>query len=162
MQLTHSTPMAGHVGVHRTKYKIQKNFYWPYMGKDIRITCQACSRCQKTANKTHSKAPMLTPVVRITQDFKVAIDVVGPLPLTRSKNCYILTYIDLRYPYVYAVPLCTTTAKVHVVAEKLLYIMSRLSVPLEILSKQGSNFMSTVMKEVFSFLGIHHSKTAPY
>ena len=37
--------------------------------------------------------------------------------------------------------------------------MSRLSVPLDILSDRGTNFMTTVMKEAFSFLGIQHPKT---
>ena len=40
--------------------------------------------------------------------------------------------------------------------------MLRLSVPLEILSDRGSNFLSSVMKEPIKFLGILHSKTAPY
>lgn len=104
---------------------------------------------------------MQIPLVNITRPFeKVAIDIVGPLPMTRKKNRYILTYIDLGSRYPDAVPLPITTAKV--VAEQLLNIMSRLSVPLEILSDRGSNFLSSVMKEAFSFLGIRHSKTAPY
>ena len=83
---------------------------------------------------------------------KVAIDVVGPLPLTPRKNRYILTYIDLGSRYPEAVPLRTTTSRV--VADALLTIMSRLSVPSEILSDRGSNFLSS---DAFDFLGIHHS-----
>ena len=41
-------------------------------------------------------------------------------------------------------------------------IIFRLSVPDEFLSDRGSNFLSAVMKETFKFLGVHHSKTAPY
>ena len=81
------------------------------------------------------------------------------MPTTKSKNRYILTYIDLGSRYPDAVPLSTTA---DVIAKALLNIMSRLSVPLEILSDRGSNFLSSVMKETFKFLGILHSKTAPY
>ena len=158
IEVAHATPMAGHVGTVRTKNKFMKNFFWPGMSSDIRKACQSCSRCQKTTKRTHSKAPMQ--VLSIATFKKVAIDIVGPLLVTRKKNRYILTYIDLGTRYPDAVQLHITTVKV--VAEKLLYIMSSLSVPLEILSDRGTNFISTVMKEAFSFLDIQHSKTAPY
>ena len=68
--------------------------------------------------------------------------------------------MDLGSRYSDAVPLKTTTAKV--VAQELVNIMARFSVPLEILSDHGSNFLSATMKETFKFLGIQHSKTVPY
>ena len=40
--------------------------------------------------------------------------------------------------------------------------MSRLSVPNEILTDRGPNFVSYFMAEVYKFLGIRHLKTAPY
>ena len=64
----------------------------------------------------------------------------------------------MRYPD--AVPLQTTTSKD--VANALLQIFSRLSVPLEILTDRGANFISDFMKEVYKFMGIRHIKTAPY
>ena len=161
LDLAHSTPMAGHGGHTRTKYKILKHFFWPHLAADVKATCKPCDHCQKTAKRTHSRAPMVSPPPHITRPFdKVAIDVVGPLPMTKSKNRYILTYIDLGSRYPDTVPLSTTTADV--IAKALLNIMSRLSVPLEILSDRGSNFLSSVMKETFKFLGILQSKTAPY
>ena len=122
IKLAHATPMAGHVGTVRTKYRIMKNFFWPGMSSDIRKACQSCSRCQKTAKHTYSKAHMQVPAVHITRPFeKVAIDIVRPLPVTRKKNIYILTYINLGTGYPVAVPLHISTTKV--VAEKLLYVM---------------------------------------
>ena len=144
-----------------TKYKVLKNFYWPGIGQDITKFCKACDRCQRTAKHSSSKAPLVITAPPISRPFhKVATDVVGPLPLTPRKNRYILTYIDLGSRYPEAVPLRTTTSRV--VADALLTIMSRLSVPSEILSDRGSNFLSSVMRDAFDFLGIHHSKTAPY
>ena len=60
----------------------------------------------------------------------MTIDIVGPLPLTKNKNSYILTYVDLGSRYPHAVPLKTTTAKV--LAQELVNIMARFSEPLEI------------------------------
>ncbi len=161
LRLAHTSPMAGHVGSARTKFKILKSFFGPGIGRDVTSYCAACERCQKTAKTTHSHAPLVKTQVNINRPFeKVAIDIVGPLPLTKNKNRYILTYVDLGSRYPDAVPLKTTTAKV--IAQELVNIMARFSVPLEILSDRGSNFLSATMKETFKFLGIQHSKTAPY
>ena len=133
-------------------------FFWPHLAADVKATCQSCDRCQKTAKHTHSRAPTVSPPPHITRPFdKVAIDVVGPLPMTKSKNRYILTYIDLGFRYPDAVPLSTTTA--HVITKALLNIMLRLSVPLEIFSDRGSNFLSSVMKETFKFLGMYRPQS---
>ena len=114
--------MAGHVGSARTKFKILKSFFWPGIGRDVTSYCAACERCQKTAKTTHSRAPLVKTQVNINRPFeKVAMDIVGPLPLTKNKNRYILTYGDLGSRYPDAVPLKTTTAKV--VAQELVNIM---------------------------------------
>ena len=163
MILVHSTPMAGHSGSNRTKYKIMKLFYWPGMGRDITTFCQACHRCQKTAKKTYSIAPLTITAPSISQPFdKVAIDIVGPLPMTKKKNRFGLTYIDLGFRYPETVPLQTVTARD--IATALMSIMTRLSIPKakEILSDRGSNFLSSVLKETYQFLGISHSRTAVY
>ena len=153
--------MAGHGGHKCTKYKILKHFFWPHLAADVKATCQSCDRCQKTSKRTHSRAPMVSPPPHITRPFdQVAIDVVGPLPMTKSQNRYILTYMDLGSRYPDAAPLSTTTADV--IMKALLNIMSRLSVPLEILSDRGRNFLSSVMKETFMFHDILHSMTTPY
>ena len=112
MTLAHSTPMAGHLGSNRIKYKTLKLFYWPGMGRDITTFCQACHRCQKRAKKTHSKAPLIITAPSISQPFdKMAIDIVGPLSMTKKKNRFVLTYIDLSSRYPEAVPLRTVIAR---------------------------------------------------
>ena len=89
--------------------------------------------------KSNYVAPMQkTPT--ITEPFhKVALDVVGQLPLTKRKNQYILTCLDLASRYPDAEPLRTTTSKE--VAEALLRIFSHLLNPLEILTDRGTNFV---------------------
>ena len=142
------------------KYKVMRNFFWMGMSADIKEACQSCERCQKTTKKVNATAPM-----QITQTFtepfhRVTLDIVGPLPLTPRKHLFILTYIILASRYPDAEPLKTTTSKA--VAEALLKIMSRLSVPNEILTDRGPNFVSYFMAEVYKFQGIRHLKTAPY
>ena len=114
----------------------------------------------ENCQEVNTTAPM-----QITQTFTElfhheALDIVGPLPLTPRKHLFILTYSDLASRYPDAEPLKTTTSKA--VAEARLKIMPRLSVPNEILTDHGPNFVSYFMAEVYKFLGIRHLKTAPY
>ena len=63
-----------------------------------------------------------------------------------------------RYPE--AVPLRSTDSAS--VATALMGIFTRLGVPKEVLTDQGSNFLSSLMEELYRMLGTRHLKTSPY
>ncbi|GFR95754.1 Gypsy retrotransposon integrase-like protein 1 [Elysia marginata] len=89
------------------------------------------------------------------------MDVVGPInPPSEAGHKFILTLTDYATRYAEAVPLRkidTETA-----AEALVNIYSRLGVPGEVLSDQGTQFMSDYTKEVCRLLGIKLKATTPY
>ena len=91
---------------------------------------------------------------------RIAMDVVGPLPQTARGKQYVLVVSDFatRYPEAYAMSTVTAPA----VAEKLINLFSHYGVPREILSDQGSNFMSELLQEVYSVIGIKPICTSPY
>ena len=77
----------------------------------------------------------------VTEPFKkIAIDIVGELPRTTTGYKCILTIVDYATRYPEAIPLRTTNAKT--VAETLIQYFSRVGISDEIVSDQGSNFMS--------------------
>ena len=51
MYLFHDVPYAGHVGVNRTTVSMQKHYWWPKMGADIKAYVQACATCQRSKPK---------------------------------------------------------------------------------------------------------------
>lgn len=63
-----------------------------------------------------------------------------------------------RYPE--ALPLRTVDAKTVSVA--LMEVFSGIGIPQELLTDQGSNFLSVMMTQLFNLLGIKHLKTSPY
>lgn len=71
------------------------------------------------------------------------MDIVGPLPRSKAGNRYILVLCDYATRYPEAVPLWSIDAE-HV-AEELIKIFARVGVPQEILTDQGSNFMSKLL-----------------
>ncbi|KAL5004007.1 hypothetical protein ScPMuIL_017463 [Solemya velum] len=127
---------------------------------DVANYCKSCPECQKGKSKGIQKAP-LVPIPHMEEPFsRIAIDFVGPLPLTERKNRYILVCVDYatRYPEAFAL----SNQNAETVAECLVSLFSRVGVPKEILSDQGSNFMSDLMKELCRLLSIKKLSSTPY
>ena len=88
------------------------------------------------------------------------MDIVGPLPRSRSGMRYILVICDYATHYPEAIPLKSFDAD-HV-AEALLTFFSRVGIPSEILTDQGSNFTSQLLMEIYRLLHVHPIRTTPY
>ena len=162
LRLSHDVPMAGHMGVARTKERVLSNFFWPSVVKDVKLYCKTCELCQKMTSKGRTPKAPLQKVPIVTEPFrKISIDLVGPLiPVTDNGNRYILTIIDNATRWPEAIPLrnITTTA----VAEALFTVFSRLGIPQQILSDRGTQFTSELMKELYRLFGIQPIHTTPY
>ena len=91
---------------------------------------------------------------------RIALDIVGPLRRTRKGNQYILVICDYATRYPEAIPLRSIDAGT--VAEHLIQLFARVGIPKEILSDQGTNFMSQLLKELYNLLQIHQIRTSPY
>jgi len=92
---------------------------------------------------------------------QVTIDIIGPLPVCQeSGNRFILTVLDLYTHYPEAIPLKQHTAAD--VAQALGTVFSRFGFPQEILSDQGSDFMSELMQVVLNEFSVHQIQTSPY
>ena len=98
----------------------------------------------------------------IDEPFKrIAIDLIGPIhPISEKGNRYILTVVDYatRYPEATPLPSIETTR----VAEALLDLYSRVGFPQEVLTDLGSQFTSSLMKEVSRLISVTQLNTSPY
>ena len=88
------------------------------------------------------------------------MDIVGPLPRTKSGNRYILVMCDYATWYPEAVPVKAVDAE-HI-AEELVRIFARVGIPEEMLTDQGSNFTSQQLSEIYQLLHVHPIRTSPY
>jgi transposase InsO family protein len=91
---------------------------------------------------------------------RIAMDIVGPLPKSRKGNRYILVVCDYATRYPEAIPLRTIEAET--IAEELMSLFSRVGIPREILTDQGSNFTSRLLQELYKLLHVNSVKTSPY
>lgn len=103
----------------------------------------------------------MVPLPIIDEPFhRIAMDIVGPLPRTRSRNKYILVVCDYATRYPEAVALKSIDAE-HV-AEALITLFSRVGVVEEILTDQGTNFTSQLFAELYRLLHVKAVRTSPY
>ena len=161
LRVGHTIPLSGHMGSKKTLDRIAAHFSWPGLSFDVRKYCATCPQCQLVARKLKSKRAPLKPVEIVTEPFKkIAIDIVGELPRTTTGYKYILTIVDYATRYPEAIPLRTTNAKT--VAEALIQYFSRVGIPDEIVSDQGSNFMSKLLAQLYDQLGVTKIKTSVY
>lgn len=103
IQIAHLVPMAGHLGRDKTTNRILQRFYWPTIFQDVANYCKSCGSCQKTTANRLCPVPLI-PLPIVEEPFKrIAMDIVGPLPKSRSGKRYILVICDYatrkRWPY---------------------------------------------------------------
>ena len=150
----------GHLGGRKVKQLIRQRFSWPGLGIDAVKYCRSCPTCQLCSKTKARKAPMVERRI-LSEPFEVvAMDIVGPIPKGKGGCIYILTLIDMASKWPEAVPLRSTKAAV--VAEGLIELISRVGIPLKILTDQGTQFLGSVMTKLCRNLGIEKIHTSPY
>ena len=90
-----------------------------------------------------------------------AMDIVGTLPVTAQGNQYILVMSDHYTKWVDATPIPNQRAET-VAQEFVKEVISQHGVLEKILTNQGRNFESDLMKKVFEVMGIEKLRTSAY
>lgn len=158
----HLCPIGGHQGINRTLERVKLYVQWPLMKQEIENYIRSCDTCQRNKNTR----PLTRQELEITDTqsepwIKIALDLVGPLPLTEDGNRYLLTCQDNLTKYLIAVPLenqeASTVAEAFVTKICLTH-----GIPQIILTDQGTNFMSKVFKHICKLFKIQKITTSAY
>lgn len=155
----HTDALSGHPGVNRTFQEVKKTYFWKGMKQEIENFIKTCDVCQRN-KKINIKTPMV--ITSTANDFAEAIacDIMGPYPITKNNNRYILTVQDELTKFVQAYPISEISAET--CAIHLIKYFSIFGFPNTILTDQGTNFMSNLLKEINKILQIKHKITSPY
>ncbi|XP_067305997.1 uncharacterized protein [Pseudorasbora parva] len=160
LELAHSHPMAGHLGTANTTQRIRDRFLWPGLEAEVKRFCQACPTCQVTSPKTPPPSPLIPlPIIEVPFE-RIGMDIVGPLPKSARGHEHILVIVDYATRYPEAVPLRKATAKS--IAQELFLLASRVGLPSEILTDQGTPFMSRLMADLCRLLRVKQLRTTVY
>ena len=150
----------GHLGRKATLAQLSEHFYWPGMYRDVKTLCEGCVACQKIDKLRKRVVPLQPSPIIDTPFLRIAIDFVGPLPRTKQGKKYILVLMDYttRWPEAKAVLAPTSRTA----ADMILDICCRFGVPKEILTDRGSHLVNSLLKTIYTKLGIRHITTTPY
>ena len=156
----HDEITAGHFSSRKTLSRIRQNYFWKNMSQDCSLYVHSCVNCstQKKANLT-ARAPLINYQAGNPLD-RVHIDILGPFPISRSGNRYVLMLIDQFTRWLEAFPLPDQAAEqvARVVVDQ---FIARFGSPLYILSDQGRNFESDLFSSACELLDIVKTRTTP-
>ena len=160
LHLAHMVPMGGHLGRKKTTARIQRRFFRSTLRRDVGDFCRSCEACQHVKQQPVPRVPMV-PIPPVSVPFhRIAMNIVGPLPRSRSGNRFVLVVCDYATRYPEAILLKTIDAEK--IAEELVHFFSRVGIPKEILTDQGPNFQSQLLGELYRLLHVEALRTSPY
>lgn len=158
----HDSVFGGHFGMAKTYDRIRRKFHWKGMKRDIFAYVKKCQRCQKSKVGKVPRAPLQIVDVASKPFDKIYIDIVGPLTPSNPSGCkYILSMVDdlTRFVAFAAIPNQTAETVAKALFEE---ILCRFSLPKQIISDNGGNFVAKVLDKICKLMSIKHDFTTPY
>lgn len=157
----HDAIYSGHLGMSKTIEKLRQQFIWYKMDADAKLHVKMCNVCNKRKEPNRKPTAPLMDYRSGNPLDRIGLDIMGPLPLTKRKNKYLLVIGDYftRWMEVYPIP----HQNADIIADKLVNeFISRFGIPLEVHTDQGRNFESQLFKEICSLMEATKTRTTGY
>jgi len=161
MEMLHDSKWAGHPGMSRMKASLGSRYYWPRMREDIESWVKCCRACAMAKRgKGRGKAPLIQELSGAPFQ-RVAFDVIGPLPRTKSGKRFILVMVDYYTKWAEAYDLENHTAitVAHTIATRWI---SLYGTPLRLHCDNAPEFRGHVLRQLREVLGIRGTFSSPY
>ncbi len=147
----HCNLEGAHLGFEKTYEKIRLHFHWPGMYRDIKQFVMHCTPCALRKAPVRAPAGHMMPIEANGPWDLVGVDIIGPLPITDSRNRYIIVFTDYLTKWVEAFPM--RDAEASTIAEIFVNeVIPRHGAPRRLLSDRGSNFRSDSWQQLFTIL----------
>ena len=157
---SHEGHLGAHLGSRKMYASLCRSYFWSGMYRDVLVHCDRCIPCN-TANLTQVNPPLQeTPVPKFPFE-TVSIDLYGPLPKSLHGNEYIITAIDQLTGWVEceAIP---DKSGARVCRFLMHELISRHSVPLTLMSDNGTEFVNEVIHALSREIKMVHIRCANY
>jgi transposase InsO family protein len=134
-------------------------YYWKGMQQDCQQLVSGCKRClQFNVNKKGFHP--LNPIAATLPFDHLAIDLLGPLQETESKQVYILVIVDIATRFILLRALTDKSALT--VAHALYSTLTDFGIPKIIQSDNGTEFTNQTIDALIQLMGTEHRRISPY
>ena len=162
LQENHDSPLSGHLGITKTTERIMRTYYWNHLREDVKKYVKSCIPCQSNKSTNQSPAGLLQPLPIPKKKWEqVTLDLIGPLPKTKSGYDTIVVFVDKLSKMVHYAP-TTQTVTAEGLAELFFKEIVRFhGVPSSIVSDRDPRFTSKFWSALWKLLGTNlHLSTA--
>ena len=160
LKYSHDIKASGHLGIKKTLSKIRQRYYWPRLQNDVKAYVSGCDICARRKQPLKTKrAPM--EIVRSGFPMeRIAVDILGELPITERGNRYMLVIGDYftKWTECHAMPNMETSTVKPILIEQ---VVSIFGIPYSRHSDQGRQFESKSFSEMCKLLQITKTRTTP-
>jgi transposase InsO family protein len=161
LKMVHDHKTGGHLGIAKTYARIKQKFYWPGCKADIARWCQRCHQCALIKPSSEKRKVPLVQNLSGAPMERIAADIVGPLPVTKHDNRYLLVVTDYftKWVEIYPLPSKETVNVADCIAGD---FIAKFGVPRQLHTDQGTEFTSGVIRDICHLLGMEKTQTTPY
>ncbi|KAL0161859.1 hypothetical protein M9458_041255, partial [Cirrhinus mrigala] len=158
----HQSPGSGHPGSKRTLSLLQTRYWWSSMRRDTIRYVQSCSVCARSNSPRMSPAGLLVPLPIPERPWShLGVDFVTDLPRSEGNTC-VLVVVDrfskmCKFIRLKGLPTALETPE-HLFHQ----VFRQFSLPEEIVSDRGPQFISHVWNAFFKLLGVSVNLSSRY
>ena len=157
----HDDVNMGHMGVTRTLERVRQSVFFFHSHKLVERFVRQCPTCQfRRANNAKPIGHLQSLPVGDLFD-RVSMDVIGPLPITKRRNRYIVVAVEFVSRYVFAVAIKQNTTKA-MLDFLMSEIIHRHGVFKTLLTDNASTFRSSFFQRFNRLLGSINLFSSPY
>ena len=160
LYLGHTHLLGAHLGAEKTYEWIRARFFWPGIKRAVEEYCQQYAEFQLHSPKSKMYSPLIPLPIFDIRHFRHWDGYCGPLSKSSRSHKYILMIMDYANRYPEPIPLRTATGKK--IARELFSLFSWVGIAEEILTDQGTCFMSQVLCKMCKLLQISQVHTSVY
>jgi len=160
LEAFHNHITAAHPGRRKMVMMISQHFYWKNMKKDVQLFIANCHSCARRNTKSNIRMKLKSIPPGGPWE-KLGIDLVGPLPVSKNGNKYILVCCDYltKWPEAFPMPKPDAENTANIIIKG---IITRFGLPKAIITDRGSNFLSELMQYIYQRLNIKKRTTTAY
>ena len=161
IRLHHDTPLVGHPGEYRTQELVERNYWWPRMGNQIKEYVRTCDACQRTRWRRRTHGLLHPHSVPQGPWEVVSMDLIGPLPESNGFTA-IQVWVDLFTKRIHVEPVDIRINSEGVARLTRDRVIRYHGVPRKIISDRDPRYVSGFMRELNRLLGTEMNPSTAY